>query len=89
MMISPGVGENATAGEPRAGHDSLTSHFLPFGSLFIQPVRSKSQHILVFRLDLNLARAAREAAGHPITLPGLPLPESERSAFLTDDCIRV
>jgi hypothetical protein len=45
--------------------------------------------ILAFLLDLNLTCAAREAAGQPITPPGLPLPESEHLAFLTDDCIRV
>jgi hypothetical protein len=50
---------------------------------------AKDAEILAFLLDLNLTCAAREAAGQPITPPGLPLPESERPAFLTDDCIRV
>ena len=49
----------------------------------------KDADILAFLLDLNLACAAREAAGEAITPPGLPLPESERAAFVTDDCIRV
>ena len=40
-------------------------------------------------LDLNLAFAVHEANGEAITPPGLPLPESERAAFVTDDGIRV
>jgi hypothetical protein len=50
---------------------------------------AKDADILAFLLDLNLACAAREAAGESITPPGLPLPEAERPAFLTDDCIQV
>ena len=49
----------------------------------------KDADILAFLLDLNLACAAREAAGEAITPPGLPLPEGEHAAFVTDDCIRV
>ena len=45
--------------------------------------------ILAFLLALNQACAAREAAGEPITPPGLPLPANEHTAFITDDCIRV
>jgi hypothetical protein len=45
--------------------------------------------ILAFLLALNQACAAREAAGEPITPPGLPLPPAERAAFITEDCIRV
>jgi hypothetical protein len=52
-------------------------------------VMAKDAGILAFLLDLNLACAAREAAGEAITPPGLPLPESEHAAFVTDDCIRV
>ena len=44
---------------------------------------------LTFLLDLNLALAAKEAARQKITPPGLPLPDSGRPAFITDDCIRV
>jgi hypothetical protein len=49
---------------------------------------AKDADILAFLLDLNLTCAAREATGQAITPPGLP-PESERAAFITDDCIRV
>ena len=38
-------------------------------------------------LALNQACAAREKSGQPITPPGLPLPDSERAAFITTDCI--
>jgi hypothetical protein len=44
---------------------------------------------LAFLLSLNLACAAREKAGKPITPPGLPLPVAEHAAFITADCIRV
>ncbi len=44
---------------------------------------------LAFLLALNLELAAKEKAGEPITPPGLPLPESERAAFVTADCITV
>jgi hypothetical protein len=43
---------------------------------------------LAFLLELNLACAAKEKAGEPIIPPGLPLPERERAAFTTEDCIR-
>ncbi|MCB1089606.1 MAG: hypothetical protein KDM63_21380 [Verrucomicrobiae bacterium] len=49
----------------------------------------KDADILQFLLDLNLACAAKEAAGDPITPPGLPLPPEDHAAFITDDCIRV
>jgi len=44
---------------------------------------------LAFLLELNLALAAKEKKGEPITPPGLPLPVAEHAAFITDDCIRV
>jgi len=44
---------------------------------------------LAFLLTLNLTLAAKEKAGEPITPPGLPLPQTERAAFMTDDCVRV
>jgi len=40
------------------------------------------------RLD-TAAIAAKETAGQKTTPPGLPLPESDRPAFITEDCIRV
>jgi SAM-dependent methyltransferase len=44
--------------------------------------------MLAFLLALNLTLAAKEKAGVPITPPGLPLRESERASFITDDCVR-
>ena len=49
--------------------------------------------VLGFLLELNLACAAREEAGEPVTPPGLPTsvaatPE-ERAGYVTDDCVRV
>ncbi|MEO6785291.1 MAG: type IIL restriction-modification enzyme MmeI, partial [Chthoniobacteraceae bacterium] len=44
---------------------------------------------LAFLLALNLTLAAKEKAGEKITPPGIPLPEAERAAFITDDCIRI
>ena len=41
-----------------------------------------------FFLTLNLALAAKEKSGEAITPPGLPLPDAERAAFTTTDCIR-
>jgi len=49
----------------------------------------KDTDILAFLLDLNQICAAKEAAGEPITSPGLPLPVEEHGAFITEDCIRV
>ncbi len=40
-----------------------------------------------FLLALNLACAAREKSGEPITPPGLPLPPAEHAAFRTADAI--
>ncbi len=48
----------------------------------------KDADILQFLLDLNLALAAKEKAGEPITPPGLPLPQSEHARFVTEDCIK-
>ncbi|MDR3403161.1 MAG: N-6 DNA methylase [Chthoniobacter sp.] len=44
---------------------------------------------LAFLLALNLKLASKEKAGEKITPPGLPLPEPEHAAFITDDCVRV
>ena len=44
---------------------------------------------LAFLLALNLTLATKEKAGESITPPGLPLPEAERAAFVTGDCVRV
>ena len=44
---------------------------------------------LAFLLALNLDLAAKEQAGEKITPPGLPLPEADRAAFITDDCVKV
>jgi hypothetical protein len=44
---------------------------------------------LAFLLELNLACAAKEKAGEKITPPGLPLPEADHAAFITEDCLRV
>ena len=40
-------------------------------------------------LALNQTCAAHEKAGEKITPPGLPLPEPEHAAFVTEDCIRI
>lgn len=39
--------------------------------------------------SFNQTCAANEAAGEPITPPGLPLPVWEHAEFVTGDCIRV
>jgi hypothetical protein len=49
----------------------------------------KDADILAFLLALNQTCAAQEAAGQPITPPGLPLPVEEHAALVTEDCIRV
>jgi SAM-dependent methyltransferase len=49
----------------------------------------KQVDILAFLLDLNQTCAAKEAAGEPITPPGLPLPPEQHATFITEDCIRV
>ena len=38
-------------------------------------------------LELNLALAAKEKNGDPITSPGLPLPPADHAAYITDDCV--
>ena len=43
---------------------------------------------LAYLLKLNLACADKEKAGEKITPPGLPLPQEERTYFITDDCIQ-
>ena len=43
---------------------------------------------LAFLLELNLACAAKEKAGEKITPPGLPLPVTEDSQFIKEDCIQ-
>ena len=50
---------------------------------------SSSADPLAFLLELNLALAAKEQKGVPITPPGLPLPPAEQAAYITDDCVRV
>jgi len=50
---------------------------------------SSSVDPLAFLLELNLALAAKEQKGVPITPPGLPLPPAEQAAYITDDCVRV
>jgi hypothetical protein len=49
----------------------------------------KGADILTFLLALNQTCAAKEAAGEPITPPGLLLPVEEHGEFLTGDCINV
>jgi hypothetical protein len=49
----------------------------------------KSADILAFLLALNQICAGKEAAGEPITPPGLPLPVKEHGKFITSDCIRI
>ncbi len=44
---------------------------------------------LAFLLTLNLELAAKEKDGKTIAPPGLPLPEQERAAFVTTDCITI
>ena len=44
---------------------------------------------LTFLLALNLELAAKEKDGKTILPPGLALPESERAAFVTIDCITI
>ena len=47
----------------------------------------KDANILAFLLALNQSCAAKEAAGEPITPPGLPLPLGKHAEFVTEDCI--
>jgi hypothetical protein len=42
-----------------------------------------------FLLVLNQLRAVIEAAGEPITPPGLPLRVKEHGKFIMTDCIRI
>ena len=49
----------------------------------------KDADILAFLLALNQSCAAKEAAGEPITPPGLPLPVKEHAGFITEDCISI
>ena len=42
---------------------------------------------LAFLLALNLALAAKEKSGEPITPPGIPVPKNEIGDFITGDCI--
>ena len=44
---------------------------------------------LAFLLALNLELSAKEKDGKTMTPPGLPLPENERAAFVTTDCITI
>jgi SAM-dependent methyltransferase len=49
----------------------------------------KDSDPLAFLLALNVTLASKEKAGEKITAPGLPVPENDRAAFITDDCVRV
>ena len=49
----------------------------------------KSADILAFLLALNQVCAAKEAAGEPVTPPGLPLSVKEHPKFITEDCIQI
>ena len=49
----------------------------------------KDADILAFLLALNQSCAAMEAAGEPITPPGLPLPVEQHGEFVTEDCISI
>ncbi len=49
----------------------------------------KAADPLAFLLALNFTLTAKEKAGEKITPPGLPLSESERSKFVSNDCVRV
>lgn len=42
---------------------------------------------LAFILALNLTLTAKEKAGEKITQPSFPLPDSQRAALITDDCV--
>ncbi len=44
--------------------------------------------LLAQLLALNQQVAARLAARHPVTAPGLPLPPDKRAAYITNDCIQ-
>ena len=44
---------------------------------------------LAFLLALNLTLAGKETAGENITPPGLPLPDAERAAYTTEDCVKL
>jgi hypothetical protein len=47
----------------------------------------KDADILDFLLTLNQSCAAKEAAGEPITPPGLSLAIGEHDRLVTEDCI--
>ncbi len=49
----------------------------------------KDADILAFLLTLNQSCAAKEAAGEPITPPGLPLPKTEHGELVTGDCLGI
>ncbi len=53
---------------------------------------SPKKDLLVQLLELNLAVAPREAAGEPVTLPGVPRSSldagGDPEALVTEDCIR-
>jgi hypothetical protein len=44
--------------------------------------------VLAFLLALNGTVAAREAAGEPVTAPGLPPCVTDPAPFVTADCIQ-
>ena len=44
--------------------------------------------LLVQLLELNLAVAAKEKAGEPVTAPGVPATYADAAKLVTEDCIR-
>lgn len=44
--------------------------------------------LLAQLLELNLAVAAREKAGEPVTAPGVPPSYGDSNKLVTEDCIR-
>lgn len=44
--------------------------------------------LLTQLLELNLAIAAREKAGRPVTAPGVPPGYGDSAGLITEDCIR-
>lgn len=49
----------------------------------------RKEDVLEFLLALNRKVSQAEAAGRPVQGPGLPACITDRSAFITDDCIRM
>ena len=49
---------------------------------------SARKDLLAQLLELNLAVAAKEKAGVPVTAPGVPPAYGDPAKLITDDCIR-